>query len=109
LPLAAPRLFLPRGVDQVVQTLQANGAGHDFVRDDEDRGGKLAQNAEEPEGPARGHEERFAPPRLSARCGFRKETIAGISRNGRDAPVAAIAYAGRQYVYRFASIMKGVG
>jgi hypothetical protein len=35
---------------------------------------------------AMGHEERFAPPRLSARCGFRKETIAGVSRNGRDAP-----------------------
>src|SRR5271163_1571827 len=35
-----------------------------------------------------GHEERFAPPRLSARCGFRKETIAGVRHNGRDAPEA---------------------
>jgi hypothetical protein len=33
-----------------------------------------------------GQEERFAPPRLSARCGFRKETIVGVSRNERDAP-----------------------
>ena len=33
-----------------------------------------------------GHEERFPPPRLSACCGFRKETIAGMRRNGRDAP-----------------------
>jgi hypothetical protein len=34
-----------------------------------------------------GHEERFLPPRLSAGCGFRKETIAGMRRNGRDAPI----------------------
>lgn len=34
-----------------------------------------------------GHEERFAPRRLSARYRFRKETIAGASRNGRDAPI----------------------
>ena len=33
-----------------------------------------------------GHEERFPPPRLSAGCAFRKETIAGTHRNGRDAP-----------------------
>ena len=33
-----------------------------------------------------GHEERFPSPRLSAGCGFRKETIAGTRRNGRDAP-----------------------
>src|SRR5436190_3358231 len=32
------------------------------------------------------HEERFPPTRLSAGCGFRKETIAGMRRNGRDAP-----------------------
>jgi hypothetical protein len=37
-----------------------------------------------------GHEERFPPRRLSGRCGFRKETIAGMRRNGRDAPKAAI-------------------
>jgi hypothetical protein len=33
-----------------------------------------------------GHEERFPPKRLSAGCGFTKETIAGMRRNGRDAP-----------------------
>ena len=33
----------------------------------------------------KGHEERFPPTRLSAGCGFRKETIAGVHRNGRDA------------------------
>jgi len=37
-----------------------------------------------------GHEERFLPTRLSAGCGFRKGTIAGARRNGRDAPKAAI-------------------
>jgi hypothetical protein len=35
---------------------------------------------------AKGHEERFPPTRLSAGCGFRKETIVGMRRNGRDAP-----------------------
>jgi len=35
-----------------------------------------------------GHEERFPRPKLSAGCGFGKETIAGMRRNGRDAPVA---------------------
>ena len=34
------------------------------------------------------HEERFPPTKLSAGCGFRKETLAGMRRNGRDAPVA---------------------
>jgi len=34
---------------------------------------------------ALGHEERFPPTRLSAGCGFRKETIAGMRRNRRDA------------------------
>jgi hypothetical protein len=37
-----------------------------------------------------GHEERFPPTRLSAGFGFRKETIAGIRRNGRDAPIAVV-------------------
>jgi hypothetical protein len=37
-----------------------------------------------------GHEELFPPTRLSAGCGFRKETVAGICRNGRDAPTAGI-------------------
>jgi hypothetical protein len=27
---------------------------------------------------------------LSAGCGFRKETIAGMRRNGRDAPISAV-------------------
>jgi len=35
-----------------------------------------------------GHEERFPPTRLNVGCGFRKETIAGTDRNGRDAPIA---------------------
>ena len=33
-----------------------------------------------------GQEERFPPTRLSAGCGFRKETIAGTHGNGQDAP-----------------------
>ena len=37
-----------------------------------------------------GQEERFPPTRLSAGCGFRKETIGGMRRNGRDAPRAVI-------------------
>jgi hypothetical protein len=41
-------------------------------------------------GAALGHEERFPPTRLSARYGFRKETIAGMRRNGRDAPIPAV-------------------
>jgi hypothetical protein len=32
-----------------------------------------------------GHEERFPPPRLSARRGLRKQTIARMGRDGRDA------------------------
>ena len=39
---------------------------------------------------AQGHEERFPPTRLSAGYGFRKETIAGMRRNGRDAPKPAV-------------------
>jgi hypothetical protein len=37
-----------------------------------------------------GHEERFPLARLSGGCGFRKETIAGIRRNERDAPIGVI-------------------
>jgi hypothetical protein len=37
-----------------------------------------------------GHEDAFPRPRLSARCRFRKETIAGMRRNGRDAPLPAV-------------------
>jgi hypothetical protein len=39
----------------------------------------------------KGHEERFPPTRLSAGCGFRKETIAGMRRNERDAPEADLS------------------
>jgi hypothetical protein len=39
---------------------------------------------------AQGHEERFPPTRLSDGCGFRKETIVGMRRNGRDAPFAGL-------------------
>jgi hypothetical protein len=42
------------------------------------------------QGLLKGHEERFPPTRLSAGCGFRKETIAGMRRNGRDAPEAVV-------------------
>jgi len=35
---------------------------------------------------AMGHEERFPMTWLGGGCGFRKETIAGMHRNGRDAP-----------------------
>ena len=34
--------------------------------------------------------QRFPPTRLSVGCGFRKETIAGMRRNGRDAPTADV-------------------
>jgi hypothetical protein len=37
-----------------------------------------------------GHEERFPATRLSARCGFRKETIAETRCNGRDAPIPVV-------------------
>jgi hypothetical protein len=37
-----------------------------------------------------GQEERFPPTRLSAGYGFRKETIAGVRHNGRNAPITAI-------------------
>src|ERR1700730_14790937 len=44
-----------------------------------------------------GHEERFPPIRLSTGCGFRKETIAGMRRNGRDAPKNEPARAGGEH------------
>ena len=37
-----------------------------------------------------GQEERFPPTSLSARCGFRKVTIAGMRRNGRGVPIPAV-------------------
>jgi hypothetical protein len=36
------------------------------------------------------HEERFPPPRLSARCRFSQGTFAGMRGNGRDAPKPAV-------------------
>jgi hypothetical protein len=43
---------------------------------------------------AMGHEAPpFPPTRLSAGCGFRKETIAGMRRNGRDAPIPVVGVA----------------
>jgi hypothetical protein len=39
---------------------------------------------------AKGHEERFPQTRMSAGCGFRKETIVGMRRNGRDAPIPVV-------------------
>jgi hypothetical protein len=36
---------------------------------------------------ASGHEERFPPARLSAYCGFRKQTITGTRGNDDDAPI----------------------
>jgi hypothetical protein len=50
-----------------------------------------------------GHEERFPPTRLSAGCGFRKETIAGMRRNGRDAPIPAVPDLPGQWCPRFES------
>lgn len=43
-----------------------------------------------------GHEERFPLTTLNAGCGFRKETIAGMRRNGRDAPIPAVRRGKRQ-------------
>ena len=37
---------------------------------------------------ASGHEDAFLPPRLSARCGFGKETFVGTKGNRRNAPSA---------------------
>jgi hypothetical protein len=38
-----------------------------------------------------GHEAWFPTPRLSAGYGFRKETIAGVRHNERDAPIPVIS------------------
>jgi hypothetical protein len=37
-----------------------------------------------------GHKDRSGPLTLSAGCGFRKKTIAGMRRKGRDAPVPVV-------------------
>jgi hypothetical protein len=36
------------------------------------------------------HQERFPPPSLRDRCGFREGTFAGTRGNGRDAPRAVV-------------------
>jgi hypothetical protein len=38
----------------------------------------------------KGHEDQFLVPGTSARYGFRKETFAGMHRNGQDAPIPAL-------------------
>jgi hypothetical protein len=35
----------------------------------------------------KGHQERFPPPNLRGRYGFREGTFAGTRANGRDAPI----------------------
>src|SRR4029077_15513272 len=40
---------------------------------------------------AKGHEDAFLRPRLSARCRFSQGTFAGTRGNGRDAPKADLA------------------
>ncbi len=47
-----------------------------------------------------GYEERFPPTRLSAGCGFRNETITGMRRNGRDAPIAVVRAASEDALNR---------
>jgi len=37
-----------------------------------------------------GHEDQFPPPKVSAGCGFGKETIARRPRNGREAPIPTV-------------------
>jgi len=37
-----------------------------------------------------GHEERFPPTRLNAGYVLRKETIAGVRLDGRDAPIPGV-------------------
>lgn len=39
---------------------------------------------------AQGHEDQFLPPKLNARSVIRKQTVAGIRGNGRDAPIPAV-------------------
>ena len=40
--------------------------------------------------PGLGHEQRFLPPTLDARCRFSHETFTGTRGNGRDAPIGAV-------------------
>ena len=47
-----------------------------------------------------GHKDQFPRPRLSARFGFRKETIAGVRHNGRDAPIADLRVRGEGFRFR---------
>jgi hypothetical protein len=41
--------------------------------------------------PGLGHEQRFLPPTLDARCRFSHETFTGTRGNGRDAPIPDLA------------------
>jgi hypothetical protein len=43
-----------------------------------------------PQGSAKGHEDQFLPPRLSARSVIRRQTVAATRGNGRDAPIPAV-------------------
>jgi hypothetical protein len=47
---------------------------------------QLSRSLRIPRRASMGHEDAFPQPRLSARCRFRKKTITGMPRNGRDAP-----------------------
>src|SRR5437763_10032551 len=44
-----------------------------------------------------GHEDAFPRPRLSARCRFSQETLAGTRGNGRDAPKPAVGCIGEAW------------
>jgi len=44
----------------------------------------------------KGHQERFPPPSLRDRCGFREQTFAGASGNDEDAPKPDLAEATEQ-------------
>src|SRR5262249_7334394 len=66
---------------------------HRWAKDRYDQLGVIARDlvgrhASVEQGRLYGHEERSPPTKLSAGCRFRKETIAAMRRNGRDAPTA---------------------
>jgi hypothetical protein len=56
-----------------------------------------------------GHEERFPPTKLSAGCGFRKETITGIHRYGRDAFDVPVRGEASLFVSASSSVGRPVG
>jgi hypothetical protein len=45
-----------------------------------------------------GHEEQFPATRPSARCGFRKETIAALRHNPRGAPISVVRVSEEDFV-----------